>query len=123
MPTGENIFEEKFGKVREEARADTAEIKRKLASEGWQVSRSGSEIVIRKGNQTSRIKVQEVLDKRLITDALKEYRYFAAANDEIKNMIIQEASKLGDIKEIFVATAYELKERGYFGRIEFLPKK
>src|SRR3989338_9108486 len=123
MPTGERIFEEKFGKVREEARADTAEIERKLSSEGWQVSRAGSEITITKGGQTSRIKVQEVLDKKNIKDALKEYRYFAAASEEIKNMVIQEAAKLSELKELFVATADELKERGYFGRIEFIPRK
>jgi hypothetical protein len=116
---GERLFEKKYGKVREEARADTSIVEKKMSNDGWNVKRADNVIVCKKGNQECRIRVQEILDKRIIKEALKEHSYFIAASGEIKNIVIQEAAKLPDIREIFVATADEANDKGYLGRIEF----
>lgn len=121
--TGERLFEEKYGRLREEARTDTDMIERKFSSDGWTTSRNGNELTLEKGGQTVKMKIQDRFDKDDILEALRNHDRFIAASPEIRNAIIQEAAKhLGGIKSslIYTATADELEDGGRFSKIEFM---
>lgn len=119
---GERLFEEKHGKVREEARTDTELIEKKFRIDGWQTSRSGNELTLQKGGQAVKMKIQDRFDKDNILEALREHDRFIAASAEIRNAIIQEAAKHpNEMKSptIYTATADELEGDGRFSKIEF----
>jgi len=92
-------------------------------SSGWKYDKDRQIVYFEKGGKTLVIFLWNKMNREKIYEIISNKgRHFIAANNRIKNLIIQEACRYSYEKGIpvviFVSTASEFNKKGKFDRVE-----
>ena len=120
---GEKIYTEEFGALSGEVKMEIKELMDIFASAGWVYEKAKNLVYFDKGGKRHVIFLWSKMDRENIrSNIFNKARHFIAANERIKNLIIQEACRFsfenGEPLVLFVSTAKEFSERGKFERLE-----
>jgi hypothetical protein len=115
---GQKLFDTRFGESVLTSPVKDKEILETFELGGWKASLKEGVMTIEKNRKSLHIVVQKNNDREEIARKLKKHNYFLCATDAIKNMVIQEAAKIGK-PALLIATDKEFQEEGKFERVQF----
>ncbi|MBI4175735.1 MAG: DUF87 domain-containing protein [Candidatus Aenigmarchaeota archaeon] len=119
---GFRVFSRYFRPAVAESDVRLDEIIEMFSSAGWAYKEKESKFSFSEDGRTIDVPVISSNDRKAISAAVAKTSYFICANERIKNMVIQEASKLtyttGKRRAVFVATAKRFGETRKFEIIQ-----
>ncbi len=110
--TGARIFGENFS-IKEKSFDITGKTKNIFDSIGWQYKQDGNKFQIEVDGKSLDLIVLNSLSRKEIENAANSHAYYICATPEIRNMLLQSAAKLIDVKKISVAMFEGFPQAGF----------